>query len=120
MAKPDDKIKSLSEEDSNEFEGKEPAIHFSILEVTPRLMAAVTGYSESTCRKVLYNCYPSKEVSELIIHQTNIFLRNARGTLQNVNLYDALDKALEGKRIRNAEQVRALVQLQKINEILNS
>ena len=91
----------------------------SLLEVTPSLMSRVTGYSESTCKKVLYDVYPNKDITEFINQQMSIFLRRIKKVLYNVELWDAINGALEMRKIRSAEQVRLLVELQNINEILN-
>lgn len=91
----------------------------SLLDVTPALMSRITGYGESTCRKVMYDVYPNKEVTEFINQQTSIFIRRVKALLHNVNLFSAIDNAMVGKRIKDPEQMRLFVELQKLNEILN-
>jgi hypothetical protein len=92
----------------------------TILEITPALMARVTGYSESVCKKVLYDVYPNKDITDFINQQTSIFLRRIKTVLYNTDLWDAIDGALEWRKIRSAEHLRLFVELQNINKTLTA
>lgn len=93
-------------------------LKFNFIDITPSIMSRITNYSESVCRKVLYNSYENKSTSDFIIQQVNIFLTQLRSALTSDELYDALDRALERKKPKNAEQIRTIVNLQKLNQIL--
>lgn len=101
------------------IDNEQPTLSISTFKITPSLASAITGYSESTCTKVLYGLYPNRDISEFIIQQINIFSKRIEALLRSNEIYETINGILDGKKVRKASQIRLLVELQNISQILN-
>lgn len=91
----------------------------SILEVTPDLMAAVTRYSEETCRRILGGYYENKATAEAAEQSLTLFLAELRGTLYNPGLQEILASVIDGKKVRKGDLIRLAVNFEHILRRLN-
>lgn len=89
------------------------------LEVTPGLMAAVTRYSEETCRRILGGYYENKATAEAAEQSLTLFLSELRGALYSPGLQEILASVIDGKKVRKGELIRLAVNFEHILRRLN-
>lgn len=91
----------------------------SIIEVTPDLMAAVTRYSEETCRRILGGYYENKATAESAEQSLTLFLAELRAAIYNPGLQEILASVIDGRKVRKGDLIRLAVNFEHILRRLN-